>query len=75
MIVGFLIWIYLKLCFREVFARFELSAGCYVIVPATFNTGDSSNFMIRVYSENKIDLESLWSVDRKKFISVCDNYD
>ena len=45
--------------YREVFARFELSAGSYVIVPATFQTGDTGNFMIRVYSENMIDIKCL----------------
>jgi len=45
--------------YREVFARFELSAGSYVIVPATFQAGDTGNFMIRVYSENMIDIKCL----------------
>ena len=30
--------------------RFELSAGSYIIIPATFETGAASNFMIRVTS-------------------------
>ena len=45
--------------YREVFARFELSAGNYVIIPATFQAGDMSNFMIRVYSENMVDMKEL----------------
>ena len=45
--------------YREVFARFELSAGNYVIIPATFQAGDVSNFMIRVYSENMVDIKEL----------------
>ena len=28
--------------------RFELSAGSYIIIPASFETGAASNFMIRV---------------------------
>ena len=45
--------------YREVFGRFELSAGSYVIVPATFQAGDASNFMIRVYCESSIHLTPL----------------
>ena len=45
--------------YREVFARFELSAGNYVVIPATFQAGDASNFMIRVYSENMVDIKEL----------------
>ena len=45
--------------YREVFGRFELSAGSYVIVPATFQAGDASHFMIRVYCESSIHLTPL----------------
>ena len=44
---------------REVFGRFELSAGSYVIVPATFQAGDGSHFMIRVYCESPVQLSPL----------------
>ena len=36
--------------YREVFARFELSPGSYVIVPATFESNCPGKFMIRVYN-------------------------
>ena len=45
--------------YREVFGRFELSAGSYVIVPATFQAGEASNFMIRVYCESSLHLSPL----------------
>ncbi len=45
--------------YREVFARFELTPGPYVIIPATFEADSPSRFMIRVYSEGKFTLKSL----------------
>ncbi|XP_023323290.1 calpain clp-1 [Eurytemora carolleeae] len=45
--------------YREVFGRFELSVGSYIIIPATFEYGVSSNFMIRIYAEKPIDLKEL----------------
>jgi len=45
--------------YREVFARFELSAGSYIIIPATFETGAGSNFMIRLYAEHPVELKEL----------------
>ena len=45
--------------YREVFARLELSAGSYVIVPATFQAGDSSNFMIRAFSDTPLSIDPL----------------
>ena len=36
--------------YREVFARFELAPGTYVIVPATFEPNCHGKFMIRVYN-------------------------
>jgi len=39
--------------------RFELSVGSYIIIPATFEYGVSSNFMIRIYAEKQIDLKEL----------------
>jgi len=45
--------------YREVFGRFELSVGSYVIVPATFETGVASNFMMRVYTQQPMHLHQL----------------
>ena len=45
--------------YREVFARFELSPGGYVIVPATFEPDSPSRFMIRVYAMKKFKLRKL----------------
>lgn len=36
--------------YREVFARFELPPGTYIIVPATFEPNSPGKFMIRVYN-------------------------
>ena len=53
--VMYLSWKSTQICtnkiFRNqtnIFVRFELSAGSYIIIPATFETGAASNFMIRV---------------------------
>ena len=46
----------LQFCSDNKYARFELSAGSYVIVPATFQAGDTSSFMMRVYCENMVEL-------------------
>lgn len=45
--------------YREVFARFELAPGAYIIVPATFEPDAESRFMIRAYSDNKFSLKEL----------------
>ncbi len=45
--------------YREVFARFELSPGAYVIIPATFEADCPSHFMIRVYSQKNFSLKAL----------------
>lgn len=42
--------------YREVFARFELSPGHYVIIPATFEPHRQGSFMIRVYTDCPFDL-------------------
>jgi len=45
--------------YREVFGRFELSSGSYVVIPATFETGAASSFMMRVYAENEMELREM----------------
>ena len=40
---------------REVTARFKLPAGCYVIVPSTYDPGMEGQFLIRTFSEKPID--------------------
>ncbi|GFQ80114.1 calpain-B [Trichonephila clavata] len=42
--------------YREVFARFELAPGHYVIIPATFEPHRQGSFMIRVYTDCPFDL-------------------
>ena len=48
---------------QNIFFRFELSAGSYIIIPATFETGAASNFMIRVFSFAKLVMLSVDQVD------------
>ena len=45
--------------YREVFSRFELSPGAYVVIPATFEADAMSRFMIRVYAGKKFSLKAL----------------
>ena len=45
--------------YREVFARFELSPGSYVVIPATFEPDCGSRFMMRVYAGTKFSLRHL----------------
>ncbi|GFT41650.1 calpain-B [Nephila pilipes] len=45
--------------YREVFARFELAPGHYVIIPATFEPHRQGSFMIRVYTDCPFDLREL----------------
>ncbi|XP_037268431.1 calpain clp-1-like [Rhipicephalus microplus] len=42
--------------YREVFGRFELRPGHYVIIPATFDPHCPGAFMIRVYASNPFQL-------------------
>ena len=37
--------------YREVFARFELGHGRYVVIPATFEPNCPGQFMIRVFNK------------------------
>ncbi|GIY60752.1 calpain-B, partial [Caerostris darwini] len=45
--------------YREVFSRFELNPGHYVIIPATFEPHRQGSFMIRVYTDCPFDLRYL----------------
>lgn len=45
--------------YREVFARFELLPGRYVIIPATFESNIESKFMVRVFSGAKFSLSQI----------------
>ncbi|QQP35239.1 Uncharacterized protein FKW44_023403, partial [Caligus rogercresseyi] len=45
--------------YRDVFKRFELSVGYYVIIPATFQTGVHRQFMIRVFAGQDFDLREI----------------
>ena len=42
---------------REITARFKLSPGTYCIVPSTFEPNEEGEFLLRVFSENKNNME------------------
>jgi hypothetical protein len=39
---------------REVSRRFSLSEGAYVIVPACYDTWDTGEFLVRVFTEKSL---------------------
>ena len=39
--------------YREVFSRFELLPGKYVVIPATFEPNSPGHFMIRVFNSSQ----------------------
>ena len=42
---------------REVTCRFKLPPGVYCIVPSTFDPNEEGEFLLRIFSENKNNLE------------------
>lgn len=44
---------------REVWGRFELSPGSYLVLPTTFYSDQSGQFLIRAYSAQKIEIKEL----------------
>uniref|UniRef100_T1IQ80 Calpain catalytic domain-containing protein n=1 Tax=Strigamia maritima TaxID=126957 RepID=T1IQ80_STRMM len=46
--------------YREVFGRFELAAGNYIVVPATFEPDSPSRFIIRVYASDAFTLREVF---------------
>ena len=45
--------------YREVFGRFTLSEGDYVIIPATFTPNIEAKYLLRIFSEENINLIEL----------------
>ena len=45
--------------YREVFGRFTLSKGDYIIIPATFASNTEANYLLRIFSQEKINLIEL----------------
>ncbi|KFM59653.1 Calpain-A, partial [Stegodyphus mimosarum] len=45
--------------YREVFGRFEIPPGNYIIVPATFEPNSPGSFYIRVYADTQASLREL----------------
>ena len=45
--------------YREVFGRFTLSQGSYVVIPATFLPNIEAEFLLRIFSQEKIHLEQI----------------
>ncbi|XP_063728233.1 calpain-B-like isoform X2 [Symsagittifera roscoffensis] len=44
---------------REIVGRYKLKPGDYVIVPSTFEANEQGNFMLRIYTEKKIESQAL----------------
>lgn len=44
---------------REVWGRFDLSPGTYLIVPTTFYTDQPGQFLMRAYSAQRIEIKEL----------------
>lgn len=42
---------------REVTCRFKLPPGVYCIVPSTFDPNEEGEFLLRIFSENKNNME------------------
>lgn len=42
---------------REVTCRFKLPPGAYSIVPSTFDPNEEGEFLLRIFSENKNNME------------------
>ena len=42
--------------YREVFGRFSLTKGSYIIIPATFLPNTEAEFLLRIFSQEKINL-------------------
>lgn len=42
---------------REVSCRFKLPPGVYCIVPSTFDPNEEGEFLLRIFSENKNNME------------------
>ena len=45
--------------YREIFGRYSMPKGNYIVIPATFSPDTSADFLIRVYSQEKITLEPI----------------
>ena len=45
--------------YREIFGRYLMPKGNYVVIPATFSPETSADFLLRVYSQEKITLEPI----------------
>ena len=45
--------------YREVFGRFSMTKGSYIIIPATFLPNTEAEFLLRIFSQEKIHLEEI----------------
>ncbi|XP_014489405.1 PREDICTED: calpain-A-like isoform X3 [Dinoponera quadriceps] len=52
---------------REVTCRFKLPPGVYCIVPSTFDPNEEGEFLLRIFSENKNNME-----ENDEEVGVCD---
>jgi hypothetical protein len=45
--------------YREIFGRFSLTEGVFIIVPATFEPDTPSVFLLRIFSQERITLSEI----------------
>lgn len=45
--------------YREIFGRFSLPFGAFIVVPATFKPDINAEFLLRIFSQDKANLEEL----------------
>ncbi|XP_054282444.1 calpain-5-like [Macrosteles quadrilineatus] len=56
---------------RELNYRGCLAAGRYIIIPTTFRAADTTNYMLRVFSQNDINLRELTNDLPKSLLCSC----
>ena len=45
--------------YREVFGRFTLTKGSFIVIPATFLPETECEFLLRIFSQEKITLQKI----------------
>ena len=45
--------------YREIFGRYSMPQGIYILIPATFSPDTSADFLLRIFSQDRITIEKL----------------